>query len=73
VGLTAFLYPVRQVTLVAGPGLEWKHYERNAMLRLGGLYEIPYKGWVVSPTAYLDLVRGGEQLLVLGVTIGTSF
>ena len=55
------------------PGLEWKHDERSVMLRLGAAYEIPYKGWFVSPTAYVDFVRGGERLLILGLGIGTTF
>ena len=73
-------YRFNRWAIFAGPGIEWSesHHEDESgtesefLIRTGVLYEFEIGEWIVAPPAMVDFV-GGEEVGVVGVTVGMSF
>ena len=73
-------YRFNRWAIFAGPGIEWSetHHkdesgtESEFLIRTGVLYEFEVGEWIVAPHAVVDFV-GGDEVGVVGVTVGMSF
>jgi hypothetical protein len=73
-------YRFNRWAIFAGPGIEWSQSthgdasgaESEFLIRTGVLYEFEVGELIVAPHAMVDFV-GGEEVAVVGVTVGVSF
>ncbi|MHC4549716.1 MAG: hypothetical protein ACYTEZ_13170 [Planctomycetota bacterium] len=72
-GVAAYGHPWKELVLVVAPGVEVGHGQSDALVRLGGFYEIPVGDYFVSPAFYVDLVEGKSPALIGGVNLGKKF
>ena len=70
VGVQAYWHAVRELVLVAGPGVERYGSEWGAIARVGAFYEFSLRdGWVLSPAIFYDFSEH-ENLLIYGLNLG---
>ena len=67
-----FAYHTGRWKLFIAPGVEDTDRGSESLVRLGGEYAYEVGTWEISPQLIVDFVDG-EQVLVLGVTIGKGF
>jgi hypothetical protein len=73
-------YRFNRWAIFAGPGIEWSQSthgdasgaESEFLIRTGVLYEFEVGELIVAPHAMVDFV-GGEEVAVVGVTVGVIF
>ncbi len=67
---SVYLHPwAEPVVLLAAAGAQFDDGSTDALVRIGGWYELPQDKFTVSPTLYIDFVRGDVEL-VAGVNFG---
>ena len=67
---SVYLHPwAEPVTLLVALGAQFDDGSTDALVRLGGWYELPQDEFTLSPTLYVDFVRGDVEL-VAGVNFG---
>ena len=73
-GLIGYWYPIRQVGIGVGPGVEISEGKQDRWLgRVGIFYEFEEKNWFIAPAIFADFLDDGEVALLLGGNIGMIF
>jgi hypothetical protein len=67
-----FAYHTGRWKLYVAPGVEDGEHGSESLVRLGGEYAFEFGAWEISPQLNVDFVDG-DEVLVLGVSIGKGF
>jgi hypothetical protein len=74
VGLMGYWYPIRQLGIAVGPGVEFNESgKERALARVGVFYEFEEKSFFIAPAIFADFLDDGEVALLLGGNIGMTF